>query len=91
MHRHVVVPEVVPLIVADVRVVHGAAAEAVEMIIAALQGTVSRQNAHVPLADQRGAVSGFLQLRRQRGMSGGKTTSRTPNSGSSRPDCRRYW
>src|SRR3954465_433932 len=69
MHRHVVVPEIVLLRGAGVCVgVTAAAAEAVEVIVAALQRTESRQRAQVPLPDERRAIAGLPQPRRERGM-----------------------
>ena len=69
MAGDIVVPEIVSVIGALMRIViDRATAEAVEMIIAALQWTEFRQTAEVPFADQRRAVSGLPQQRRQRGV-----------------------
>src|SRR5438552_18548584 len=67
MNRDRVVPQILLLIGAAVRVVvDGAAAEAVEMIVPALLRTERRQLAKVPLADERRPVTGLLQQRRNR-------------------------
>src|SRR5215472_7068820 len=70
MERNVVVPKVFPGSIRMREVVHGAAAESEEMIVAALQRTELGQNPQMPLADQRRAVTGFLQERGQGGMLG---------------------
>ena len=68
---HVVVPEIGLVIGAFVPiVVDAAAAESVEVIVAALQRAEFRQFAEVPLADERRRIAGFLQQRRQRRMLG---------------------
>jgi hypothetical protein len=46
-------------------VVHGAPAEAKEVIITALKRTEFRQSAEMPLANQTGAIARLLQQRRQ--------------------------
>ena len=68
-HRLVVVPEIRGAGAAGVQVVvDGAAAIAVEMVIAAFQRAEIGQVAEVPLADQGGAVAGLAQQRRQGGV-----------------------
>src|SRR3954453_813790 len=57
----IVVPEVVSIAVLVRVVVDGAAAETIEMIVAALERTEVRQQAEMPLADKGGAVAGLLQ------------------------------
>ncbi len=69
MDRDVSVPEIVLLRSVCVRVVvERPHPESIEMVVAALQRTVFRQRAQMPLADERRAVAGPLQQRRQCGM-----------------------
>ena len=69
MHLDIVVPQIVFLVGVRV-VVDSAAAESVEMIVSALQRAEFRKQAQMPFSNQRGAVAGFLQQRRQGGMVG---------------------
>ena len=74
MDQCVLIPEVVGRSIGCAglvgEVVELAAAEAVEVVVSALERAVVRQPAQVPFADQRGAVAGFFEQRRQRGMFG---------------------
>ena len=71
LDRHVVVPEIGLLIGARVRVVvDGAAAEPVEMVVAAQKRTEFRQAAEMPFADEGRAIASFPEKRRQRWLLG---------------------
>src|SRR5262249_6744112 len=76
MERNVLVPEVFPASISMRKIVQRAAAESIEMIVAALQRAKPGESAQMPLADQSRAVTGFLQERRQGGMFGRQTNLR---------------
>src|SRR5262249_41968884 len=74
MNLHVLIPEVMLLTRVAVRVVvDGAAAEAEEMVVSALERPELRQETEVPLADERRAVPGGAQQRRQGRVLGRET------------------
>src|SRR5205814_10503108 len=73
-HGNVAVPEIRLRIRAGMRVVvDGAAAEAEEMVVAALQRSELREVAEMPFADERRAVADLSQQRGQRRMFRWKT------------------
>src|SRR5207244_8594047 len=68
-HGNIAVPEIRLLTARVVRVViDGAASEAEEVVVAALQWTELRQVAEMPFPDERRPVAGFPQQRWQRRM-----------------------
>src|SRR6516164_3163967 len=66
LHRRLTLVEIMLAAIAKMCVVAGIAAhDPEELVIPALQGTVARQIAEMPFADERGAVAGTTQQRRE--------------------------
>src|SRR6266704_4513092 len=82
MDRNVVLPKIASAGTAGVReIVERSTAKSKEMVIAAFQGTKLWQCAQMPFADQRRAITGFLQQRRESRMFRGKAHTCVTNQG----------
>src|SRR5690348_907368 len=85
LHRRLTLVEIMLAAIAKMRVVAGIAAhDPEELVIPALQGTVARQIAEMPFADERGAVAGITQ----RSAGSSMSNARSPAPRRCSPICR---